>query len=114
MDDLFLKIIKGEIPSTKVYENDKVYAFNDINPKAPHHVLIVHKEATENINDTGEDKAYIYSDLFLAVREIAKQLGIDKSGYRTIINNGPDGGQEVYHMHIHLLGGEAIGPLVCK
>ncbi|HRX16348.1 MAG TPA: histidine triad nucleotide-binding protein [Spirochaetota bacterium] len=112
MDDLFVKIINGEIPSKKVFENDKVYAFEDINPKAPVHVLVVHKEPTENINDTGLDKAYIYSDLFLAAREIAKKLNIDKTGFRTIINSGPDSGQEVYHMHVHILGGKKMQNLV--
>ncbi|MDA3900862.1 MAG: histidine triad nucleotide-binding protein [Spirochaetes bacterium] len=112
MDDLFLKIIAGEIPSKKIYENDSVYAFEDINPKAPVHILVVHKERTESINDTDESKAYIYSDLFLAVRKIAQQLGIDESGYRTIINTGSDGGQEVFHLHVHLLAGKKLGSLV--
>ncbi len=112
MDDIFLKIIKGEIPSSKVYENDKVYAFEDIHPQAPVHILIVHKEMTENINDTNDENSYIFSDLFMAAKKIAKLTGISESGYRTIINTGPDAGQEVYHMHLHLLGGKKLGPLV--
>lgn len=111
MDDLFVKIIKGEIPSQKVFENDKVYAFKDIHPKAPVHILVVHKQQTQNIIDTGPELSHIYSDLFLAVREIALQLGLDKNGFRTIINNGPDAGQEVYHMHVHILAGRKLSLL---
>ncbi len=111
MDDLFQKIIKGEIPSQKVFENEKVYAFKDIKPKAPIHILVVHKEQTANIMDTGADRAYIYVDLFMAVREIAVQLGIEEKGFRVIMNNGADSGQEVFHMHIHLLAGKVFGPI---
>lgn len=114
MDDLFLKIIKGEVPSKKVFENEKTFAFEDINPKAPVHVLIVHKELTENINDTMEDQSYIFCDLMLAAKKVAEKMGVAESGYRIIINNGPDAGQEVYHMHVHLLGGKKLGPLVSK
>jgi histidine triad (HIT) family protein len=111
MDDLFLKIIKGEIPSKKVFENDKVFAFEDINPKAPVHILIVHKELTENIIDTDETQSHIFSDLLVGAKRVAELLEIDKTGYRIIINNGPDAGQEVYHLHVHLLGGKKLGSL---
>ncbi len=114
MDDLFLKIIKGEIPCKKVYENDTVFAFEDIKPQAPVHILVVHKVPTRNINDTTVENAFIYKDLFLAVKEIAAMMNINDSGYRIIINNGPDSGQEVYHMHIHILGGKKLGHLVSK
>jgi len=112
MDDLFIKIIKGEIPSKKVYENDKVYAFEDINPQAPVHVIVVHKDMHRHVMDTGPERAYIYTDLFTAVREIALQLGIDEKGFRLILNNGSDAGQSVNHMHVHILAGKKFGPLI--
>lgn len=115
MDCLFCRIINGEIPSTKVYENDKVYAFEDINPQAPVHILVVHKEHTININDATPENSYIFSDIFLAVKEIVKEKNLSKQGFRTIINNGEAAGQEVFHMHVHILGGkDSLGPMLCS
>ncbi len=114
MGCLFCNIIEGSIPSTKVYENDKVYAFEDIDPKAPVHILVIHKTHTKNIDELTEDNAEIMADLFLAVKEVAALKGIDKNGYRVIINNGADGGQEVWHLHIHIMGGQKMGPMVCS
>jgi len=114
MGCLFCNIIEGSIPSTKVYENDKVYAFEDIDPKAPVHILVIHKTHTKNIDELTKDNAQIMADLFLAVKEVAALKGIDKDGYRVIINNGTAGGQEVWHLHIHILGGQKMGPMVCS
>ena len=104
-DCLFCKIIAGEIPSGKVYENDKVYAFRDINPQAPVHVLIVPKKHFDNILQCDAETAAALAD---AVRVIAAQEGVDKSGFRLISNCGRDGAQSVNHLHVHLLGGRAL------
>ena len=106
MDCLFCKIIAGEIPGNKVYEDDKVYAFRDINPQAPVHVLIVPKKHMANILECDAETA---EALTRAIRAIAKQEGIDESGFRVISNCGRDGAQSVNHLHVHLLGGRALG-----
>ena len=105
MDCLFCRIIAGEIPSTKVYENDRVYAFRDINPQAPVHVLIVPKKHFANILECDGETAAALTD---AVRVIAAQEGVAESGFRVISNCGRDGAQSVNHLHIHLLGGKAL------
>ncbi len=102
---IFCNIIEGEIPSSKVYENEYVYAFNDISPVAPIHVLIIPKQHIGSINDLNEENAELISKIFLSAAEIAKQLGVEKSGYRVVTNCGPDAGQTVEHVHFHLLGG---------
>jgi histidine triad (HIT) family protein len=112
MDCIFCKIIAGGIPSSKVFENDSVYAFDDINPLAPVHVLIIPKKHVENAGALSAQEAGIMADLFSAAQEIAALKGINESGYRVITNSGPDSGQEVYHLHLHLLGGRKLGYLV--
>lgn len=102
---LFCKIIAGEIPGSKVYENDKVFAFRDINPQAPVHVLIVPKKHMANILECDADTAAALTD---AVGVIAKQEGVDESGFRVISNCGRDGAQSVNHLHVHLLGGAQL------
>ena len=102
---LFCKIIAGDIPSTKVYEDDKVYAFRDINPQAPVHVLIVPKKHCANILECDAETA---AALVNAIRVIAKQEGVDESGFRVISNCGRDGAQSVNHLHVHLLGGKQL------
>ena len=111
-DCIFCKIIKGEIPSTKVYEDDKVLAFKDINPAAPIHVLVIPKKHIENVLEINEENKEITSDIFLAINKIAKQLGIDKDGFRIINNCGKDAGQEVMHLHFHKLAGGKMGPKI--
>lgn len=111
-DCLFCKIIAGEIPSTKVYEDENVFAFNDISPLAPVHVLIVPKQHIENIDGLNGSNADIIGKLFLAAKEIAKQKGV-AGGYRIVTNTGARGGQEIFHLHLHLLGGkETMGPVL--
>ena len=105
MDCLFCKIIAGEIPGNKVYEDDKVYAFRDINPQAPVHVLIVPKKHMANILECDAETAEALTN---AIRVIAKQEGIDESGFRVISNCGRDGAQSVNHLHVHLLGGTQL------
>ena len=109
MDCLFCKIIAGEIPSSKVYEDDLVYAFNDISPAAPVHVLIIPKNHISSANELNEDNAAIVSHIFLVAGKIAKQLGIAENGYRIVNNCGKDGGLTVGHLHFHLLGGRNLG-----
>ncbi len=108
MDCLFCKIIAGDIPSAKVYENDKVYAFRDINPEAPVHVLIVPKEHIASANELTAENAGIIADIFLAAKEIAAREGIAEGGYRIVNNCGVDGGQTVGHLHFHMLGGRSL------
>lgn len=105
MDCLFCKIIAGDIPCDKVYENDKVLAFRDINPQAPVHVLIIPKKHMENILECDGETA---AALVAAVQKVAELEGVDKTGFRVISNCGKDGAQSVFHLHIHLLGGKAM------
>jgi len=115
MDCIFCKIIKGEIPSTKVYEDDFVYAFDDISPSAPVHTLVIPKEHIVNVNDLSEKNSTIMTNLFLAVKKVAEIKNISQDGYRVIMNNEAGSGQEVFHMHIHVLGGKyPMGPLLQK
>lgn len=104
-DCIFCKIVAGDIPSDEVYQDELVYAFRDINPAAPTHVLIIPKTHLVNTNELDDSHADIAAALLLAAPKIAAQEGIADSGYRLIMNNGPDGRQEVLHMHLHLLGG---------
>ena len=103
-DCIFCKIIAGEIPSAKVYEDDKLLAFKDINPQAPVHILIIPKAHDESVNALDESTAPIVGDIMLLAAKLAKENGLD-GGYRLITNIGDDGGQTVKHLHFHLLGG---------
>ncbi|HEY9063198.1 MAG TPA: histidine triad nucleotide-binding protein [Pseudobacteroides sp.] len=109
-DCIFCKIINKEIPSTAVYENDKVYAFKDINPAAPVHVLIVPKQHISSMNEIDESTSSYLIDIHMAAKKIAADLGIKDTGYRLINNCGSDGGQTVFHLHYHLIGGKNLGP----
>jgi histidine triad (HIT) family protein len=109
MSTIFTKIINREIPAEIVYETDKVIAFKDINPVAPVHILVVPKKEIPTLNDiTDEDTVYL-AEMYKAIREIAKEFNIAEDGYRVITNCNKNGGQEVYHLHFHILGGEPIG-----
>ncbi len=112
MDCIFCKIIKREIPSKDVYEDDFVKAFYDINPKAPVHVLIVPKKHINPAQGFTQDEVEIIGNLFLAAQKIAEKEGVFQSGFRLITNSGPDSGQEIEHLHFHLLGGKPLGGLV--
>lgn len=112
MASIFTKIINREIPSDIVFENDKVIAFKDINPQAPVHILVVPKKEIATINDIKEEDKELIGEVYLAIGKIAVQLGIAEEGYRVIANCNEYGGQEVFHIHFHLLGGEKLGPLV--
>lgn len=105
---IFCKIIKGEIPCDKVYEDDKVLAFKDINPEAPVHVLIIPKSHIESLNELTEENSDIISHIFITAKHVAQKLNIADSGYRVVNNCGKDGGQTVGHIHFHLLGGRTL------
>ena len=109
MDCLFCKIIAGEVPSTKVYEDEYVYAFLDISPQAPEHVVIVPKEHIASANEINADNSAIVSKIFEPVPKKAKELGIAEDVYLFVNNCGVIGGQTVGHLHFHLLGGRNLG-----
>jgi histidine triad (HIT) family protein len=105
---LFCRILAGEAPSTKVYEDSTAYAFRDVNPQAPTHVLIIPKEHIESLNDAGQGDEAILGHLMRLAPKIANQEGIAESGYRAVINTGEASGQSVLHIHVHLMGGRPM------
>ena len=107
-DCTFCKIIAGEIPSTKVFEDELVTAFRDINPVAPTHILIIPNKHIASINDLSSVDEQLVGHLFTTAKELAAQEGIAESGYRLIINTGADSGQVVFHLHLHLIGGQRM------
>lgn len=109
MSCLFCKIINREIPASIVYEDDAVLAFNDINPQASTHVLVVPKQHIATLNDLQPSHDAIVGTLVRSAAAIAKERGIDASGYRTVFNTNRDAGQTVFHIHLHLLGGRSLG-----
>lgn len=111
---LFEKIIAGEIPADFVYKDEKAVAFRDINPQAPTHILIVPRAPIPTTNDIQDEDAPLIGHLFVIARDIAAQEGIAEDGYRLIFNCNKDGGQEVYHLHLHLLGGKPLGMMLPK
>lgn len=111
MDCLFCKIIDGEIPSTKVYEDDMVLAFRDINPAAPEHIVVVPKHHMESANDINADNVKYVAAIWETIPKIAKTLGIAEDGYRVVNNCGKNGGQTVPHLHFHILGGKQFADL---
>jgi len=112
-NNIFAKILKGEIPCDKVYEDDHVLAFNDISPQAPVHVLVIPKGAYVSIDDFGANaSAEEAKALYAAVARIVADKGLKKDGFRTIANTGINGGQEVPHFHLHILGGKKLGPML--
>ncbi len=108
-DCVFCKIIKGEIPSEKVYEDDKVIAFKDIQPAAPIHVLVIPKKHIEKLIDVTEEDSHLISHIYQVINKIAKDMKIEDDGFRVIVNCGKDAGQEVMHLHFHLLAGKKLG-----
>lgn len=108
-DCLFCKIIKGEIPSKKVFENESVYAFLDINPLAQKHILFISKNHNKNINELVEDKPQDLISIFKAIKEYTEKDKLNESGFRVVTNLGKDALQTVFHTHFHVLGGERLG-----
>jgi histidine triad (HIT) family protein len=108
-DCIFCRIISGEIPSNNVYSDENVFAFRDINPQAPTHVLILPKRHIPSIRDLNASEGAVLGQLFEAANRIAEQEGIQERGFRTVINYGVESGHTVWHLHIHLLGGANLG-----
>ena len=108
MSTIFSKIINKEIPAEIVYEDDELLAFNDINPQAPVHILIIPKKEIKTLNDIESEDQEIMGKMMLLAKDLAKENNIDKSGYRTIFNCNDDGGQTVFHIHLHLIGGRSL------
>jgi histidine triad (HIT) family protein len=107
-DTIFSKIVRREIPADIVYEDDEVLAFRDLNPQAPVHVLFIPKQPLATLNDATVGDAELLGKLLLATAAYAKQEGLAEQGYRTVINTNEDGGQTVYHLHVHLLAGRRM------
>ena len=107
-DCIFCKIVAGEVPSTKVYENDAVCAFEDINPIAPVHVLVVPRLHFDRLQDASDEDIEMMGELLKTAGEVAKIRGVAESGYRVTVNQGSDGGQDVFHLHAHVLGGRQL------
>lgn len=114
MPTLFEQIIAGELPATVVFRDSRVIAFLDIRPAAPVHILIVPHKPIPSTDDITDEDAPLIGHMVTVARDLARQHGVAKSGYRLIINCNPDSGQEVYHLHLHLLGGRPLGPLVSR
>ena len=111
-DTIFGKIIKGEIPADIVYQDDLVTAFRDVNPQAPTHVLIVPNKAIPTVADVTPEDEQALGRMFIAAAKLAEEEGIAVDGYRLIVNCRENGGQEVLHLHMHLLGGRRLGPML--
>jgi histidine triad (HIT) family protein len=105
---IFCKLINKEIPAELIFEDDRIVAFNDINPQAPIHILIIPKEHFDSLNVIPEEKKDILSHILLRARQIARNIGIDEKGYRIVLNTARDSGQEVLHIHFHLFGGRRM------
>jgi histidine triad (HIT) family protein len=114
MATIFSKIINKEIPSDMVYQDDHVTAFRDIEPQAPVHILIVPNREIPTVNDIKEEDEQLIGKLFTAARKIAAKEGIAEDGYRLLINCNKYGGQEVFHLHMHLFGGRPLGPMLLR
>lgn len=107
-DCLFCRIVSGEIPSQKVFENQRVSAFKDINPVAPVHILVIPNEHIESVADVTSEHQMLLGELIVAAKEVADALDLTKRGFRLVVNAGVDGGQTVPHLHFHLLGGREL------
>ncbi|EEI47102.1 histidine triad domain protein [Proteus mirabilis ATCC 29906] len=113
-ETIFSKIIRGEIPADIVFQDDTVTAFRDISPQAPTHILIIPNKLIPTVNDVTAQDEQVLGHLFVVAAKIAQQEGIAEEGYRLVMNCNKHGGQEVFHIHMHLLGGKPLGPLLSK
>jgi histidine triad (HIT) family protein len=114
MSTVFNRIIAREVPADIVYQDDRVTAFRDINPKAPVHILIVPNKEIPTVNDVTDADEAVLGHMLVIAKQVAQQQGIAGSGYRLLINCGDHAGQEVYHLHLHLLGGRPLGPMLTR
>lgn len=113
-DCVFCKIIKGEIPSEKVYEDEEILAFKDIDPAAPIHILVIPKKHIENLLEVKEEDSYLIARIYQVINKIAREMGIEEDGFRVIVNCGKDAGQEVMHIHFHMLAGRKLGAKIVE
>jgi len=111
---LFCAIVAGDIPATVVHETDATLAFRDINPKAPQHILVITKAHYADVAALAQTDPVLAGDLLAAAATVASSVGVAEGGYRVIFNTGPNSGQEVAHVHAHVLGGAPLGPMVCQ
>ena len=107
-DNVFARILRDEIPSTRVYEDDEFIAFRDINPAAPTHVLLIPREHVSRMSELEDRHAETLADLFQSAAHLARAEGVERTGWRIVVNEGADAGQSVFHLHLHLLGGRAL------
>jgi histidine triad (HIT) family protein len=114
MPTLFERIIAGELPAAIVHKDDRVTAFRDIRPLAPTHILIVPNRPIPTANDIADDDETLVGHMLIVARDLAKKEGIAANGYRLIVNCNAHGGQEVYHLHLHLIGGRPLGPMLVR
>lgn len=114
MPTIFSKIVNREIPADIVYQDDRVTAFKDIHPIAPVHILIVPNKEIPTVDDVSEEDETTLGHMFVVAKKIARDLGIAESGYRLLVNCRGDAGQEVFHLHMHLLGGRKLGPMLAR
>jgi histidine triad (HIT) family protein len=112
MPTLFERIVSGELPATIVHRDDRVTAFRDIHPRAPTHILVVPNKPIATADDIADEDAALVGHMFVVARDLARREGIAADGYRLIINCREHGGQEVPHLHVHLVGGEPLGPML--
>lgn len=112
-DCIFCKIVAGELPSTKVFENDAVCAFEDIHPRAPVHVLVIPRRHFDKLHQSTADDVQMLGEVLHATGEVARIKDVSESGYRVVMNQGRDGRQDVFHLHAHVLGGKQLGVKMC-
>ncbi len=108
-DCLFCKIVKGEVPSNKVYEDDEILAFYDINPATPIHILVIPKKHITTHNEVGKEDIELMGKIHMVINQISEENGFKENGYRLIVNCGENGGQEIKHLHFHILAGKKMG-----
>ncbi len=113
-ETLFSKIVNREIPAEILYQDDRVTAFRDIHPQAPTHILIVPNKIIPTVNDVSEEDEAVLGHLFVVARHLAEEEGVAEDGYRLLVNCGRNANQEVFHLHMHLLGGRQLGPMVIR
>ena len=113
-ETIFSQIIRREAPADIIFQDDRVTAFRDINPQAPTHILIVPNKLIPTVNDITPEDEGILGHLFVVAAHVARQEGVATDGYRLLVNCGAHGGQEVFHLHLHLLGGRPLGPMVVR
>ena len=114
MATIFSRIVQGEIPADIVYQDDQVTAFKDIQPQAPVHILIIPNQEIPTVNDLSVDDEQLVGHMFIVAAKIAKEQGVAQDGYRLLVNCNRHGGQEVFHLHIHLFGGRPLGPMLMR